>query len=121
MKRLGGPRTWLTTHIVLDFVGPLLVLVHAGLLTNPKFIDLNWIARSVPNLAAGIPAILAPMAMASGTFGRYLYRRLPAMHKEFRHWRNIHLVLTAILYFAGVTHVLINTKGFEQLVKFPED
>jgi hypothetical protein len=38
MKRLGGSRAWLTIHVILDLVGPLLILVHAGLLGAPKFL-----------------------------------------------------------------------------------
>jgi len=121
VKRLGGPRTWLTIHMFLDFVGPMLILIHAGLLSNPKFVNLNWLDESFQNSVAGIPAILAPIAMASGLFGRYLYRRLPTMQRQFKHWRSIHIALTAIFYVVGVTHILINTKGFEQLLRLPKD
>jgi predicted ferric reductase len=110
MKRFGGPRAWLMMHEVLDFAGPILILVHAGLLGNPKFINLDWLTKSLQNGVAGIPAILAPIAMAGGLFGRYPYRRLPIMQRQFRHWRSIHIVLTAIFYVAGLTHILINTK-----------
>jgi predicted ferric reductase len=59
--------------------------------------------------------------MASGLFGRYLYRRLPIMQRQFRHWRSIHIVLTAIFYAAGVIHILINTKELQIFLKLPED
>jgi hypothetical protein len=121
MRRLGGPRAWLMIHEVLDFVGPILILVHAGLLGNPKFINLDWLTKSLQNAVAGIPAISAPIAMASGLFGRYLYRRLPIMQRQFRHWRSIHIVLTAIFYAAGVIHILINTKELQIFLKLPED
>jgi peptidoglycan/LPS O-acetylase OafA/YrhL len=114
MKRFGGPRAWLMMHEVLDFAGPILILVHAGLLGNPKFINLDWLTKSLQNGVAGIPAILAPIAMAGGLFGRYPYRRLPIMQRQFRYWRSIHIVLTAIFYVAGLTHILINTKELKK-------
>jgi hypothetical protein len=120
MKRLGGPRAWLMIHEVLDFVGPTLILVHAGLLGNPQFINLDWLTKSFQNAVAGVPAILAPIAMASGLFGD-LYRRLPIMQRQFRHWRSIHIGLRAIFYAAGLTHILINTKELQIFLKLPED
>jgi len=121
MRRLGGPRAWLMIHTVLDFVGSILILVHAGLLGNPKFINLDWLIKSLQNAVAGIPAILAPIIMASGLFDRYLYRRLPIMQRQFRHWRSVHIVLTAIFYAAGMTRIPINTKELRIFLKLPKD
>lgn len=121
MKKLGAPKAWLTIHVILDFVGPLLILVHAGLLSNPKFINLNWLTHSFQNSVAGIPALMAPVAMVSGLIGRYFYRRLPILQRQFKHWRRIHIALTAIFYVAGITHVLINTKGVEAFLGLSRD
>ncbi|GBC72419.1 hypothetical protein HRbin03_00248 [archaeon HR03] len=121
MKRLGGPRAWLIIHEILDVVGPILILVHAGLLSKPNFINLSWLAKSLQNSVAGIPAMLAPFLIASGLFGRHLYRRLPVMQRQFRHWRTVHIALTAIFYVAGLTHVLVNTKVFQTLLSLPKD
>lgn len=121
MKRLGGPKTWLTIHMVLDFIGPSLVMIHAGLLSNPKFGNATWLMQGLPNFSAGFPAIIAPVAMVSEVFGRYLYRRLPLAKSRFKHWRTFHIILTAVFYALGLIHMMLNTKGFNQFFGFPED
>lgn len=115
MRRLGGLKTWLNIHIILDFIGPALVLIHAGLFSEAKFTDMGWLLHNFRNFTAGIPAILAPAIIISGIIGRYLYNRLPMMQKWFKWWRIAHLAFTAIFYVFGIIHILINTEGFKHV------
>jgi hypothetical protein len=54
--------------------------------------------------------------MVSGVFGRYIYRRLPGSRRAFRHWKSIHIGITALFYITGATHVVLDTKGLEAVV-----
>jgi len=42
---------------------------------------------------------------ASGVFGRYLYKRLPAMKRIFGYWKPSHLAITGLLFFAAIIHM----------------
>jgi len=60
LRSLGKMNTWLEVHITLCLVGPLLVVYHTG-----------FIIKS-PNAAIAFYAML--IVVASGVFGRYIYR-----------------------------------------------
>ncbi len=113
--RLGGLSRWLAIHMVLDTIGPLIVLIHAGILSKPKFLELAWLFHETKHLIAGAPALLAPIIVLSGFFGRYIYRRLPQKMGPFRYWRKFHIALTAVFYVLGILHLIAGIKGFEHI------
>ena len=100
MKSVGGVRPWLSIHITLSFIGLCTVLVHAGF--PYRFTYANMVDHGL----AGLTTWLLIASAASGVFGRYAYKRLPAMKRAFSYWKPSHLFLTGLLFFAAIFHML---------------
>jgi hypothetical protein len=99
IKRVGGVRPWLSIHIGLSFVGLLAVLAHAGL--PYRFNSYNILDHGL----AGLTTYLLVASAASGVFGRYVYKRLPAMKRTFGYWKPSHLCITGLLFGATIFHM----------------
>ena len=100
MKSVGGVRPWLNIHIVLSFVGLVFVLFHAGF--PYQFNSRNLVDHGL----AGLTTWLLIVSAVSGVFGRYIYKRLPAMKKIFGYWKPSHLAITGLLFFVAMFHML---------------
>lgn len=100
MKSVGGVRPWLSIHIALSFVGLLAVLAHAGFPYRFNAEDLFG------HGLAGLTTWLLILSAASGVFGRYVYKRLPAMKRAFSYWKPSHLFITGLLFAAAIFHML---------------
>ena len=100
IKRVGGVRPWLLIHIALGFGGLITVLIHAGFPYHFNERDL------LDHGLAGLTTWLLIASAVSGVFGRYIYRQLPVMKKVFGYWKPSHLLLTGVLLFAAVYHML---------------
>ena len=100
MKAAGGVRPWLTIHIILSFVGLVFVLFHAGFPYQFSYRSL------VDHGLAGLTTWLLIASAASGVFGRYIYKNLPAMKRIFGYWKPSHLAITGLLFFAAIFHML---------------
>jgi hypothetical protein len=99
IKKVGGVRPWLTIHIALSFIGLIAVLLHAGF-------PYSFNSRSLLDHGlAGLTTWLLIASAASGVFGRYIYKRLPAMKKVFSYWKPSHLLITGLLFFAAIIHM----------------
>jgi len=99
IRKLGGLKLWLNIHVTLSLLGLFFVLMHAGLPFHFKYTAL---------LDKGFAAMATWMlivASGSGVFGRHLYRRLPAMQKQFKYWRQAHLMVVTLLFFLAVAHM----------------
>ena len=99
IKKVGGVRPWLTVHIALSFIGLVAVLLHAGF--PYSYNSRNLLDHGL----AGLTTWLLIASAASGVFGRYIYKRLPAMKKVFSYWKPSHLLITGLLFFAAVIHM----------------
>ncbi len=99
IKKAGGVRPWLSIHITLSFLGLIAVLIHAGFPYQFNSRDL------VSHGLAGLTTWLLVASAASGVFGRYIYRRLPAMKKAFGIWKPTHLGITGLLFVAAIIHM----------------
>ena len=100
IKSVGGFRPWLSIHITLSFIGLIAVLIHAGF--PYRFTSDNLVDHGL----AGLTTWLLIASAASGVFGRYLYKRLPAMKRMFGYWKPSHLFITGLLFFAAIVHML---------------
>lgn len=100
IKSVGGVRPWLSIHITLSFIGLIAVLIHAGF--PYRFTSENLVDHGL----AGLTTWLLVASAASGVFGRYVYKRLPAMKRVFSYWKPSHLFLTGLLFFAAIVHML---------------
>ncbi len=100
IKAVGGVRPWLTIHIALSFAGLIAVLLHAGF---PYAFDTR---NLVSHGLAGLTTWLLVASAASGVFGRYIYKRLPAMKRAFSYWKPSHIFITALLFVAAIIHML---------------
>ena len=100
IKSVGGVRPWLSIHIALSFIGLLAVLIHAGF--PYRFTSDNLVDHGL----AGLTTWLLIASAASGVFGRYVYKRLPAMRRTFAYWKPSHLFITGLLFFAAIIHML---------------
>lgn len=87
-------------HIVLSFVGLVFVLFHAGF--PCQFSSRNLVDDGI----AGLTTWLLIVSAANGVFGRYIYKRLPAMKRTFGYWKPSHLAITGLLFFAAMFHML---------------
>ncbi|MFQ5710429.1 MAG: hypothetical protein ACE5GD_01480 [Candidatus Geothermarchaeales archaeon] len=112
-KTLGGVRRWLQMHCAADLVAPTLVLIHSGFpyafkYMNPfRHINPAWGLRGLIGVA-GLAAWLTLVSTLSGFFGRHLYARLdPRARVWFKHWRRVHIALSASLYVTGILHLVI--------------
>ena len=103
MRKLGGPKLWLTLHIALSFAGLLAVLVHAGFPFRFRY-DLFYNKGF-----AGLATWLLIISTLSGVFGRYLYGKLPVMRRPFRYWKQVHIVITALLFVFAISHMMTVT------------
>jgi len=99
IKKAGGVRPWLSIHITLSFLGLIAVLVHAGFPYGFNSDEL------VSHGLAGLTTWLLIASAASGVFGRYVHKRLPAMKKIFSYWKPTHLAITGLLFFAAIIHM----------------
>ena len=100
IKKVGGVRPWLSIHITLSFIGLIAVLVHAGFPYRFNSDDL------LNHGLAGLTTWLLIASSASGVFGRYIYKRLPAMKRTFSYWKPSHLLITGLLFFAAIIHMI---------------
>ena len=100
IKLVGGVRPWLSIHIALSFLGLVAVLVHAGFPYRFNSQDI------IDHGLGGLTTWLLIASSASGVFGRYIYKRLPAMKRAFGYWKPSHLLLTGLLFFAAIFHML---------------
>lgn len=100
IKIVGGVRPWLSIHITVSFIGLVAVLFHAGFPYHFNYRDL------VDHGLAGLTTWLLIASAASGVFGRYVYKNLPAMKRTFSYWKPSHLAITGILFFAAMYHML---------------
>jgi hypothetical protein len=100
IKSMGGVRPWLSIHITLSFIGLIAVLIHAGF--PYRFTSDNLVDHGL----AGLTTWLLIASAASGVFGRYIYKRLPAMKRVFGYWKPSHLFITGLLFFAAIIHML---------------
>lgn len=99
IKKAGGVRPWLSIHITLSFFGLIAVLVHAGFPYHFNSEEL------VSHGLAGLTTWLLVASAASGVFGRYIHKRLPAMKKAFGVWKPTHLGITGLLFVAAIIHM----------------
>lgn len=100
IKSVGGVRPWLSVHIALSFIGLLAVLAHAGFPYRFNTYDL------IDHGLAGLTTWLLILSAASGVFGRYVYKRLPAMKRVFSYWKPSHLLITGLLFGVAIFHML---------------
>ena len=100
IKRVGGVRPWLTIHIGLSFLGLVAVALHAGF--PYRFNSQDIFGHGL----AGLTMWLLIASSASGVFGRYIYKQLPAMKRAFGYWKPSHLFITGMLFFAAIFHML---------------
>ena len=103
VRRLGGASLWLNIHIALSVIGLVAGLLHSGFPYRFRYED--FLSRGL----GGLTTWLLILAAASGVFGRYLYRRLPAMRRAFRYWKPAHIVMTALLLAVGLAHMTLTT------------
>jgi hypothetical protein len=56
-----------------------------------------------------LAAWLVIFLMASGTYGKYLYKRRPpkGLLKPLRKWLVFHIALSGALYVTGMTHLVL--------------
>ena len=99
IKNAGGVRPWLSIHITLSFFGLIAVLIHAGF---PYHFNSDEL---VSHGLAGLTTWLLIASAASGVFGRYIHKRLPAMKRIFGYWKPTHLAITGLLFFAAIIHM----------------
>ncbi|TMI41455.1 hypothetical protein E6H23_06625 [Candidatus Bathyarchaeota archaeon] len=85
--------------ITLSFIGLIAVLTHAGF---PYAFNSHELLN---HGLAGLTTWLLIASAASGVFGRYVYKRLPAMKKIFSYWKPSHLLITGLLFFAAIIHM----------------
>jgi hypothetical protein len=99
IKKAGGVRPWLSIHITLSFLGLIAVLAHAGF---PYHFNSDEL---VSHGLAGLTTWLLIVSAASGVFGRYIHKRLPAMKRSFAYWKPTHLGITGLLFVAAIIHM----------------
>lgn len=99
MVKLGGPKLWLRLHTEFSFAGFIAIMIHAGL----PF-AFNYAALFKAGFAV-LTMWLLMVSSVSGLFGRYLYVRLPVMRREFRYWKQFHVILTVLLFFFAIAHM----------------
>ncbi len=97
---MGTVKAWLSLHVYLGLLGPLLVLLHAGFPFEFKYAELFKAGL------AGLSTYLMLIVVASGFIGRYLYRRMDERgRKLFRRWRSVHVPLVGVLFFVILLHI----------------
>ena len=98
IKKVGGVRPWLSIHITLSLIGLIAVLLHAGF--PYRFNSYDFLDHGL----AGLTTWLLIASAASGVFGRYIYKRLPAMKRVFRYWKPYHVDNRATLLRSDLPH-----------------
>lgn len=102
----GSIKTWLKLHAYFGLLGPLLVLLHAGLPFEFKFAELFNAGT------AGLSTYLMIIVVVSGFIGRYLYRLVDERGKKlFKYWRNVHIPLVGVLFFSIAIHIAKTLTG----------
>ncbi|MCS7145148.1 MAG: hypothetical protein RMJ28_04115 [Nitrososphaerota archaeon] len=100
--------SWLSLHCYLTVAGGALILIHSGFpysfaYWNPlNRIHLGMGLYGLVGLQ-GVAAWLVIALIASGVYGRYVYRRA----KVFRGWLLFHSAASGLLYVAGVIHLFL--------------
>lgn len=96
----GSIKTWLKLHTYFGLLGPLLVLLHAGLPFEFKYAALFNAGT------AGLSTYLMIIVVGSGFIGRYLYKLVDERGKKlFKYWRDIHIPLVGVLFFSIAVHI----------------
>ncbi|TMI30589.1 hypothetical protein E6H29_07540 [Candidatus Bathyarchaeota archaeon] len=96
----GGAHPWLTVHVALSFIGLIAVLIHAEFLYRFRYDAL------FEHGLAGLTTWLLIASSASEVFGRYIYRKLPALKKTLSYWKPAHVLMTGLLFFAAIFYML---------------
>ncbi|MEM1948745.1 MAG: hypothetical protein QXY84_05310 [Candidatus Caldarchaeum sp.] len=98
----------LNMHCYLTTAGGTLILLHSGF--PYSFTYWNFHERIYPSLGVyglvgmqGLAAWMVLLLIASGFYGRYLYGKTRA----FKKWHLFHSVFSAVLYVAGVIHLML--------------
>ena len=101
IRKLGGAGLWLNLHIAISLATLVAGLLHSGYPYHFQYANLT---------RQGLGALttwLLIAVTASGFFGRYVYRRLPAMKRLFAYWKPAHIAVTSAFLGVGVAHLLI--------------
>ena len=109
-----SPEALLDIHCYLTLAGGLLILIHSGFpvpaLTVQPF-DHIHLGRGLEGLVGvqWLAAWLVIFLMASGTYGKYLYKRRPpkGLLKPLRKWLVFHIALSGALYVTGMIHLVL--------------
>lgn len=102
---------WLDIHCQLTTVGGVLIQVHAGF---PYSFGYWTLPRMYPELGVfglvglqGVASWLVLALIASGFFGRYIYRKAAQRSRAFRWWHSAHAITSGLLYVTGFIHLLL--------------
>ena len=96
----GSIKTWLKLHAYFGLLGPLLVLLHAGLPFEFKYAELFNAGT------AGLSTYLMIIVVVSGFIGRHLYRLMDEGGKKlFKYWRDVHIPLVGVMFISIAIHI----------------
>jgi len=96
----GGAHPWLTVHIALSFH-------RSHRRSHPRRVPLPVQVRCpLEHGLAGLTTWLLIASSASEVFGRYIYRKLPALKKTLSYWKPAHVLMTGLLFFAAIFYML---------------
>jgi hypothetical protein len=95
---IGSIKTWLDMHTYFGLIGFLLVLLHAGLPFQFRYVHFN---------PGTVSTYLMIIVVVSGFVGRYLYRLMDEGGKKmFKYWRDLHISLVGALFFSIAIHII---------------
>lgn len=99
---------WLNLHCYLTVAGGILILIHSGFPYSFSYwnpINRIHLGMGLYGLVGlqGVAAWLVLVLIASGIYGRYLYRRA----RVLRSWHRFHSAASGLLYVTGVIHLLL--------------
>jgi len=81
-------------------------LLRADRRSHPRRVPYHFNSDElVSHGLAGLTTWLLIASAASGVFGRYIHKRLPAMKRIFGYWKPTHLAITGLLFFAAIIHM----------------
>ena len=96
----GSIKTWLKLHAYFGLLGPLLVLLHAGLPFEFKYSELFNAGT------AGLSTYLMIIVVVSGFIGWHLYRLMDERGKKlFKYWRDVHIPLVGVMFISIAIHI----------------